>query len=170
MCKIIQFPTRTESNGYKNLKSLFEVCDSVESCNFYLESSEYLFNNGNISEKELLTLRRIGRQKRLDLAQPKMDQIKADKPGTYTYTPEMNQEKPYGCQMEARRAYYGKHMYIDTPMQLKGRGIKLMRTYKANELTASGQYKTGWNEYQVTNLAFEKLKNQYAISMECNLD
>lgn len=170
MCKIIQFPTKTESNGYKNLVALFEMCESVESCGFYLDSAEDLYKNSSISEKELYTLRRIGRQKRADLSQPKLNTFKADKPGTYTYTPEMGQEKPSGCQMEARHSYYGKHMYIDTPMELKGRGIKLLRTYKATELTTSGQYKTGWNEYQVTNLAFEKLKGQYAISMECNLD
>ena len=94
MCKIIQFPKRTESNGFKNLKALFEICGSVESCNFYLESAEQLYKSGNVTENELYTLRRIGRQKRLSLANPEPEPVKADKPGTYTYTPEMGQKEP----------------------------------------------------------------------------
>ena len=34
--QIIQFPVQ-HSNGYNNLIQLFEICDSLESCNFYLE-------------------------------------------------------------------------------------------------------------------------------------
>ena len=82
----------------------------------------------------------------------------------------MGQQAPEGCQMEARRAYYGKHFFIDTPLTLKGRGITFIKAYKSQDLAESGQYKTGWNEYQVTNLAYEKLKSQYAISFECCLD
>ncbi len=106
MCKIVNFPTNRiqNSNGYNNLVALFEVCDTVGSCNFYLEAVENLFQNGNITEKELYTLRRIGRQKRLTLATPEQEPQKADNPGTYTYTPEMGQKKPEGCQMEASRA------------------------------------------------------------------
>ena len=167
MCKIIQFPVK-ESNGYKNMVALFEICDTVESCNFYLESVEQLFQNDSITEKEMYTLRRIGRQKRLKLANPEQEPLRAEKPGTYTYTPEMGQQKPAGCQMEASRAYYGKHMYIDTPMTLKGRGITFLKQYKPGDLYDSR--KDGWNHYQVTNLAFEKLKEQYTISMECCLD
>lgn len=167
MCKIIQFPVK-ESNGFKNLTALFEICDTVESCNFYLESVEQLFQNGSITEKEMYTLRRIGRQKRLKLANPEQEPQKAEMPGTYTYTPEMGQKKPEGCQMEASRAHYGKHMYIDTPMTLKGRGITFMKQYKLGEPLDSR--KAGWNQYQVTNLAFEKLKEKYTISMKCCLD
>lgn len=79
MCKIIQFPKRAESNGFKNLKALFEICNSVESCNFYLESAEQLFESGSITENELLALRRIGRQKRLSLANPVSEPVKAEK-------------------------------------------------------------------------------------------
>lgn len=39
--QIIQFPVQ-HSNGYNNLIQLFEICDSLESCNFYLESVEQL--------------------------------------------------------------------------------------------------------------------------------
>lgn len=169
MCQIIQFPTK-ETNGYKNLVALFEVCDTVESCNFYLEAVESLYNNGDITEKEMPTLRRIGRQKRLKLATPEHEPIKADKAGTYLYTPEMGQKKPEGCQIEAKLSHYGKHYFIDTPMQIKGRGITFIKTYNSNELSVHGQYKAGWNEYKVTTKAYEKLKEQYAISMECCLD
>lgn len=162
MCTIIQFPTK-ESNGYKNLAALFEICETVESCNFYLESAEHLYENGNITEKELLTLRRIGRQKRTNLATPEQEPIKAEKAGTYLYTPEMGQKKPEGCHMEAHHSYYGGHYYLYTPLEIKGRGITFI------EKCSSGS-RTGWNCYRVTNKAFDKLKEQYAISMECNLD
>ena len=59
--QIIQFPVQ-HSNGYNNLIQLFEICNSLESCNFYLESVEQLFQKGYISEKEMYTLRRIGRK------------------------------------------------------------------------------------------------------------
>lgn len=169
MCKVIEFPVNRiqNTNGYKNLVALFEICDSVESCNFYLESIEQLYENGSITEKELYTLRRIGRQKRLELATPAQEPQKAEKPGTYCYTPEMGHSRPE-CQMEASRAYYGKHMYIDTPMTLKGRGITFLKQYKPGDLFTNR--KDGWNHYQVTNLAFEKLKEKYTISMECCLD
>ena len=39
--QIIQFPVQ-HSNGYNNLIQLFEICDSLESCNFYLESVEMI--------------------------------------------------------------------------------------------------------------------------------
>lgn len=171
MCKIIQFPTNRiqKSNGFKNLESLFEICDSLEACNLYLNSAEQLFENGSITENELYTLRRVGRQKRLDLATPApQEPHETTKPGTYCYTPEMGQKKPDGCQIEATRAYYGKHMYIDTPMTLKGRGITLLKQYKPGDLLTDR--KNGWNHYQVTNLAFKKLKEQYTISIECCLD
>lgn len=169
MCKIIQFPVK-ESNGYKNLKALFEICDTLESCNFYLESVELLYTKGSITEKELYTLRRIGRSKRLELAEPKKQPpVKTEQPGTYLYTPEMGQQKP-DCQMEASRAYYGKHYFIDTPIEIKGRGIKFIKKYTAKDFTNPNNKKVGWNEYQVTNLAYEKLKEQYTISMQVNLD
>lgn len=174
MCKIIEFPVnriqRTESNGYKNLEALFEICSSVTTCNFYLESVEELFRKAQITENEMLTLRRIGRQKRLTLANPDQEPQKAEKPGTYLYTPEMGQREPAGCQMEASLSYYGKHYFIDTPLELKGRGISFIRKYSAKDFTNPNNKKIGWNEYQVTKLAYEKLKSQYAISYKCSLD
>ena len=160
MCKIIQFPVK-ESNGYKNLVALFEICDTLESCNFYLESVEQLYFQGSITEKELYTLRRIGRQKRIKLATPEVEPIKAETPGTYIYTPEMGQKQPEGCQIEAGLCYYGGHYWIRTALELKGRGIK--------ENEPSQQCK-GLKNYTVTKRAFEKLTEQYTISMECCLD
>lgn len=154
MCKIIQFPSQ-ESVAYQNLKTLFDLCDKVESCNFYLESVETLFDSGSISTKELYTLRRIGRQKRIALANPRQAVNGA---GTYNYTPEMGQPKPE-CQIEARLSYYGKHYHLKTALELKGRGI-----------TKDTGYADGLNCYTVTELAYEKLKELYTISYECNLD
>lgn len=160
MCKIIQFPVQ-HSNGYKNLVDLFNICDSVGSCNFYLEAAEQLYKDDRITEKELYTLRRIGRTKRLELAKPEPQEApKADKPGTYCYTPEMGQQKP-NCQIEAGLSYYGGHYWIRTPLELKGRGIT------ENE---PSQQNKGCRNYTVTKRAFEKLKEQYTISMECCLD
>ena len=159
MCKIIQFPNRTESNGYKNLVALFEICDNVESCNFYLESVEDLYNNDDISEKELYTLRRIGRQKRISLANPKPEAVKAEEPGTYLYTPEMRQEAPEQCEMVAGLCYYGNHYWIRTSLELKGGGI-----------TRNEPSRDGLNNYTVTKLAYSKLEKQYKIAYESHLD
>ena len=158
MCKIIEFKPR-ESNGYLNLKALFEICDNIESFNFYLESVEYLYNNGNITEKEMYTLRRIGRQKRISLANPKPEPVKAEEPGTYLYTPEMGQKAPEQCEMVAGRCYYGNHYWIRTALELKGRGIR------KDEPT-----RNGLNNYTVTELAYSKLEKQYKIAYESNLD
>lgn len=168
MCKVIQFPNR-ESNGYKNLVAFFAICDTVESCNFYLESAEYLFEQGNISQRELYTLRRIGRQKRLELAAPeKKAPEKAEKPGTYIYTPEMGEEKP-DCQIDASLGHYGTHYYLDTPLELKGRGITFLKKYEAKDFCRPS-HKIGWNQYRVTNKAFEKIKKSYSVSMKSLLD
>lgn len=169
MGELIQFPV-AKSNGYHNLTALFEICDSIASCNAYLDIVETLFVNGGITENELHALRRMGRSKRLELATPPQQAVKAEEPGTYVYCPEMGQSKPEGCQIEAHRAYYGGHVFIDTPLKLKGRGIRFLKTYKPGDLTSSGQYKSGWNTYEVTNRAYDLLKTRYAISWESCLD
>lgn len=158
MGEIIEFKPR-QSNGYLNLKALFEICDNIESCNFYLESAENLYNGGHITEKEMYTLRRIGRNKRLELSNPAPEPIKAEAPGTYLYTPEMGQEKPEECEMVAGLCYYGNHYWIRTKLELKGRGIE------KNEPT-----RDGLNNYTVTKLAYSKLEKQYKIAYESNLD
>ena len=139
MCKIIEFKPR-QRNGYLNLKELFEICNNVKSCDFYLGLVEYLYNGDHITEKEMYGLRRIGRTKRLSLVDPKS--IKAEEPGTYLYTPEMGEQKPDGCEMEAGLCHGGDHYWIRTPLELKGRGIR-----------KDEPARDGLNNYTVTELA-----------------
>mgnify|MGYP000712870016 CR=1 FL=1 len=119
---------------------------------------------------EAQKLKEQGREKRLEMAKPdSIEKEVAEAPGVYCYTPEIGGQKP-DCQMEASRGYYGKHWFIDTPLELKGRGIELIKKYQEKDFCNSGDYRVGWNEYRVTNKAFEKLKSQYSISNECYLD
>lgn len=156
MCKIIEFKPR-QRNGYLNLKELFEICNNVKSCDFYLGLVEYLYNGDHITEKEMYGLRRIGRTKRLSLVDPKS--IKAEEPGTYLYTPEMGEQKPDGCEMEAGLCHGGDHYWIRTPLELKGRGIR-----------KDEPARDGLNNYTVTKLAYSKLKKQYRIAYKSYLD
>ncbi len=91
------------------------------------------------------------------------------KAGVHCFTPEMGQRKP-NTKMEARLSHYGKHYYIDTTEVLTGRGINFIQTYTTDSFVNSNHYKVGWNSYEATRLAFEKLKEKYSISMECLLD
>ena len=91
------------------------------------------------------------------------------KKGVHSHTPEMGQRK-VNCQLNATLGHSGRHYYIDTPLELKGRGITNLGKYTSNRLTARGQYKVGWNEYKVTENAFDKLKKEYSVSMEMLLD
>lgn len=84
--------------------------------------------------------------------------------GLLGYYPEMGEAKPI-AQIEASISHYGG-WFLCTPLTLKGRGIKHLQTYTAAQLTEKGQRKVGWNQYKVTDLAFEKLEKQYAISTE----
>ena len=81
----------------------------------------------------------------------------------------MGGQKPE-CQIEATRSSAGDHFYLETPLELKGRGIRKERVLKAENLRQNYQYKAGWSEYCVTARAFEKLKEQYTISQEAFLD
>lgn len=154
MCQIITFPTNRieHTNAYKNLSGLFDICSSAEACDFYFDIVENLYTNGGLTDSEHLSLRGIGRRKRLKLIHP-------EKPGEYDYTLELNRHKP-DCQMHARLGHYGTHYYIDTLLDLKGRRITLLNTSQEDNS----------KKYQVTLKAFEKLKTQYTISMECLLD
>lgn len=156
--QIIEFKPRT-STAFENLRQFFEVCETVETCNFYLDSVETLAANNDITEKEMYTLRRIGRQKRIQLAHPQQkapEKVKA--PGQYSYTPEMGETKPE-CQIEAQLAYGGGHYYLKTKLELKGRGIRLSSTDKK-----------GFNWYYATYKAYDKIKTQYTVSYEMALD
>lgn len=86
------------------------------------------------------------------------------------YYPEMNQARPENTEIDARLSYTGRHWIIKTPLTLKGRGIKFEEVLKAEQLTEAAQHKAGWNEYTVTQKAFDKLDAQYKISAEFLLD
>ena len=170
--RIIPFPGMREtvepeetsrSNVYVNLKALFEICETVRSCTFYLDTAETSFREGRITETELVELRRIGREKRQKLAQPEGKKIKADGPGVYYYHPEMGEEPPENAEIHARTMYYAGHIALYTPLTLKGRGIRL------EDRPVSG-WPDGTKAYTVTRLAYEKLKERYVIAFESLLD
>lgn len=77
--------------------------------------------------------------------------------GVHIHFPEMKERK-VNAQIEASLSHYGKHYFIYTALELKGRGIKPSETSRP------------LNSYKVTLAAFEKLKEQYSISMERYLD
>lgn len=171
MAQIIRFPVKAQaaSSGYDNLSRLIAVAAAKEVLNFYVESIEQLEKSGKLLDGEAQKLTEQGREKRLEMAKPDpIEKEVAEAPGVYCYTPEMGGQKPE-CQMEASRGYYGKHWFIDTPLELKGRGIELIKKYQEKDF-CSKDHRVGWNEYRVTNRAFEKLKEKYSISQECLLD
>ena len=156
MCKIIPFPVPVqELTGFINLKQFFEVSGTVKTTEFYMGTVEELAKQNKITQSELLTLRRIGRQKLKALENQTAAPVAT--PGLYMYTPEMGQEKPE-CQIDASLSYYGDHWFLATKLSLKGRGIRLD---KAENDT---------NYYIVTERAFEKLKTEYSISKVNYLD
>lgn len=172
MAQIIQFPVKEQavSNGYDNLSRLIAIAATGDGLNVYIETIEQLEKAGNLLDGEAQKLTEQGREKRLKLAGPnpvKKETVEA--PGVYCYTPEMGGWKPE-CQMEASRGYYGKHWFIDTPLEIKGRGIEFVKKYQEKDFCSPGNYRVGWNEYRVTNRAFDKLKEKYSISQECLLD
>lgn len=153
MCKIIPFPVQ-ESTGFINLKQFFEVSGTAKTTEFYLGTAEELARQNKITQSELLTLRRIGRQKLKTLSQTATPIVA---PGLYMYTPEMGQEKPE-CQIDASLSHYGDHWFLTTKLSLKGRGVRLDKT------------ENDTNYYIVTERAFEKLKTEYSISKVNYLD
>lgn len=153
MCKIIPFPVQ-ESTGFINLKQFFEVSGTAKTIEFYMGTAEELARQNKITQSELLTLRRIGRQKSKTLSQTAAPIVA---PGLYMYTPEMGQEKPE-CQIDASLSHYGDHWFLTTKLSLKGRGIRLDKV------------ENDTNYYIVTERAFEKLKNEYSISKVNYLD
>lgn len=172
MAKIIQFPVKEQvaSNGYDNLARLIAVTTTLDSLNFYIESIRQMDEKGYLLDGEAEKLTEQGRKKRLEISRPDpQEPERVEGVGVYSYTPEMGQQKPE-CQMEASLAYYGKHYFVDTPIELKGRGITLLRQYEEKDFCTPGNHKVGWYEYRVTKKAFEKLKTEYSISMECLLD
>ena len=171
MAQVIQFPVKKQvvSNGYNNLSRLIAVATTKEVLNFYIESIDQLKKSGCLFGEEAQMLEELGREKRLEMAKPDpVEKETAEAPGIYQYTPELGGQKPV-CQMEASKGYYGKHWFIDTPLELKGRGIEFIKKYQEKDF-CSKDHRVGWNEYRVTNKAFDKLKEKYSISQECLLD
>lgn len=78
--------------------------------------------------------------------------------GVHTYWPELKERK-INAQIEARLCHYGNHYYLNTKLELKGQGISLVDYWDDGTL-----------KYKVTIRAFEKLKEQYSISMQRLLD
>jgi hypothetical protein len=89
--------------------------------------------------------------------------------GLKVYTPEMEQRKPI-AQIEASLSHYGRHYYLKTPLDLKGRGVKYLDTFTAKDLTPQAQHKVGWHTYKVTENAFRTICQTHAVSMEHLLD
>ena len=169
MAQIIQFP-KAQSNVFGNLSRLIQETGDPEALEFYAGTLEATYEEGSLLPGEMELLTEQVRKKRLDLARPsEVPAVKADKPGLYGYCPEMGEGKPK-CQIEASRSYYGRHYHIYTPLDLKGRGIEHMGVLEPGRVSKRYEYRTGWNEYTVTSKAFEKLQEQYTISMESLLD
>ena len=159
-----------ESNAYGNLKNFIAICDDNRTLEFYEGTAKECQEKGFLNPGEFEKLTEQIRAKRLKNAKPeKKPAPAAETPGVYCYTPEMGGQKPE-CQIEATRSFTGDHFYLETPLELKGRGIRKERVLKAENLRQNYQYKAGWNEYCVTARAFEKLKEQYTISQEAFLD
>ena len=172
MGKIIQFPVKKQvvSNGYDNLVRLIDAAITLDILNIYIESIQRMEEKGYLFDGEAEKLIEQGRKKRFEISRPDpQEPERVEGAGVYSYTPEMGQQKPE-CQMEASLAYYGKHYFVDTPIELKGRGITLLRQYEEKDFCTPGNHKVGWYEYCVTKKAFEKLKAEYSISMERLLD
>lgn len=86
------------------------------------------------------------------------------------YYPEMGEKKPENAQGNVQLAHYGRHYFVETPLELSGRGIENLGVLRADELTPQGQYKAGWHRYLVTLLAMKKLAERYNFASQYLLD
>lgn len=169
MAQIIEFRQR-RSNAYHNLTRLIEISNDTATLEFYAKALAVSAKEGLLLPGELENLTEQIREKRLDLAKPKQKAAQeVTGPGFYLYCPEMGESHPE-CQIIAQRSYYGKHFHISTPLSLKGRGVTFDGVKEAKNLKEKYQFMAGWNEYTVTERAFEKLQEQYSISQESLLD
>ena len=169
MAQILEFRPRI-SNTYHNLTRLVDAAENESTLEFYIEALVVNHEEGLLypGEAEKLSAQII--QKSRELAEPKKVLVQeVTGPGLYIWCPEMG-EGQSECQIRARIGHYGTHYYLDTPLDLKGRGITFMEKHEAKNLTASGQFMVGWNRYKATERAFKKLQEQYSISMESNFD
>lgn len=169
MAQIIQF-TAAGSNTYQNLERLIRIAESAEVLEFYAKALAVSYEEGRLFSGEEQALSGQIRNRLQEVGRPDQKPAQdADAPGVYIYCPEMGEQKP-DCQIEAQLSYYGKHYYLYTPLELRGKGIVMKGVLEENNLTASGKYRTGWLEYKVTERAFNRLKEKYSISMESWLD
>lgn len=169
MAKIIQFVKR-ESNAYRNLTAFIEAAETTSALEFYFEAIAVSQEEGFFLPGECDRLTEQARKRRLELSRPEERPAEiAEKPGLYLYCPEMGEKRPE-CQIVASRSYYGRHYHISTALELKGRGVTFDGVKEAKRLTDKYQFMAGWREYTVTERAFEKLQEQYTISMESLLD
>lgn len=149
------FEEEKHSNAFNNLKNLFEICETMAEYRFYTESAEYCYKQNYITAKELFSLRTIARKKLEEIQAKNRPKAKiADKPGLYYYHPEMGEPEPIGCQMSASLSHNGRHYYITSVIELKGRGITLI---EKNEK---------FFEYRCTDNAYEKLQKLYSIKVK----
>lgn len=88
--------------------------------------------------------------------------------GLVSFYPEMGEQEP-AADIRATLSHYGKHWFCKTRLELKGRGIKFIRTLKESDLVESAKHRAGENEYKVTEAAFETLQAKYKISTVCLL-
>lgn len=177
MAQIIEFPRQAQrsqiqrtSDTYRNLERLIEITENMGALEFYAEAMVVSHEEGLLLPGEAEKLSEQIRQKGIKLEEPKRITVQeVTGPGLYIWCPEMGEGQPE-CQIRARIGHYGTHYYLDTPLDLKGRGITFMEKHEAKNLTASGQFMAGWNRYKATERAFKKLQEQYSISMESNFD
>ena len=85
------------------------------------------------------------------------------------FYPEMQEKKPK-ADGQASLSHYGKHYFVDTFLELNGRGIEFLGRYASKDLTQYAQHKIGMNKYKITLKAFNKLCQQYDFSSELLLD
>lgn len=142
---------------YAAVEALALAADNMQDVNdlLYLlpECSEI-----GLADFEIRDLTKLLRSKRLELARPAPTKETVTGPGSYSYTPEMGQEKP-DCQIEASLSHYGKHYHILTALELKGRGI-----------TREDDHPDGRHWYTVTTRAYRLLEEKYSISRCSYLD
>lgn len=169
MAQILEFRQRT-SNTYHNLTRFVEITENTATLEFYVGALAVSIEEGRLFPGEAEKLMEQIRKKRLDLAKPKQKAPQeVTGPGLYLYCPEVGESRPE-CQIIAQRSHYGRHFHISTPLSLKGRGINFDGVKEAKNLTSKNQFMDGWNEYTVTERAFDELQEQYSISQESSLN
>lgn len=170
--KIIQFKPREEKHSivYENLAMAVNGAADNYSLMQYEEVAGALAEK--MTPEEIRDITEKIRVKRLEITAPKKKAAQiADKPGVYMWYPEMGDAEPVGCQLTEHRGYYSGHVYIDSPFPLKGRGIRFMKQYSADDFAnGADNPRVGQYEYCVTERVFEILKQKYSIAHEVFLD